>query len=297
MNANLEKERNYERFEQELLQVLKNDKEHSIPFDKMLAFKSRRFDCVLAAADVRLDSKTGELVMVGAFKSGKPIIDTSKGYPVMKVDVEIPLRECYEDLKMSSGQEDRLLNKAKKAVLDKYVTGYVNSFAKRGLTKDNKLVFENFGLDDFKIDHSSVLSLTHDGNNITVTSSNSFSPSFDTKISRFHLTEMQEIGSYLKQIEDKYKEAVSIYSARKKELEPLSMTQSERDTEEHNRDALLTMYKGNFPMAICNSVAQTFAGSDMFDLDKHSLSEIHKLVSGYKPAKPHKHPVYKGPSL
>lgn len=291
-----QKEVNYERFEEDLLQVLKNDKEHRIPFDRKLAFKSRRFNCLLAAADVRLDSETGQLVMVGAFKSGQPIIDTSKGFPEMKTEIEIPLRECFEDLKLSSGQEDRLLNKAKKAVLDKYVTGYVNSFEKRGIVDDRRLKFEDFGLEEFKINRSTVKEINRDGDDIIVSSWNSFASDFDTKVSKFTLCEMQELGTKLQLIEKMYSDALDIFYNRKKELEPVSMTYCERDSREHNEDALVTMYKGNFPLAICNSIAKNLAGSDMFDLSKHSLSDISSLVSGYKPAKTSKK-QYRGPSL
>lgn len=291
------KEIAYENFEKELLEVLKKDKEHSIPFNKLFAFKSRRFDCMLAAADVRLDKKTGELVMVGAFKSGTPIVDYSKGFPEFKTDVEIPLRECYDDLKLSSGMEESLLDKTRKAVVDKYVTGYVRSFENRGMAAGGKLSFDDFGLDELKIDRSRVVEIESVCDSLYVIRSDSFTPSYDTQISRFHLTEVQELGGHLQKIEEKYRQAAEVFHQRKKELEPLSSSLSQRDTDEHNRDALITMYNKSFPLTICNSIAKNLVGSDIFDLNKHSLVEISDLVAGYKPSKTQKAKVRKGPSM
>lgn len=285
MLSEREKELAYAKFEEDLLCVLKNDNEHKLIFDNKLAFFNRRFNCQLKAANVHLDKATGELVMVGAFHSGSPVIDNSKGYPVMVKEVEIPLRECYEDMKVSSGLEDRLLDKTWKAVLNKYVYGYMDTFERKGILDRGDLCLEKFGIDDFKVDRNFVRNVFIQDDKVMISRGSSMVSPYDANVRELNIVQIQQLGGCLKGINDMYVSASKVFTDKMGELEPQSASYSENDIKEHNKCALSALYYNSFPLPICNAVARQFTDSDIFDVNVRSVGEISSLVEGfgYKP--------------
>ena len=277
-------------FERELLAVLKNDPDHRLDFDGKLLFRSRRHDCLLAATDVYWDRKSGDVILVGAFRSGKPVMDESKGYPVMKDRVAVPFRECFDDLRLSSGNEMKLISKARKAVIDKYLNSSMNWMKSKGLVEGGILNLISLDVGKFRINRADVVGLgVGSEGKITLLCSNSFASNFCTEASKIPISDIQSLGNQLVRFQDMYRSAASVYSETLRSENPRSMSFSQHDDQAATAAALLAVYDRNFPMKVCDMVAKDFAGSDVFDSSLHSASQIEKSVRSMREARVHKH--------
>lgn len=274
-------ENDFRQFEAELLKVLKNDKEHSLDLKDSILFKSRRYGSLLSAKGVFWDKDKGDIVFVLSQKAGKPIYDDSKGFPEFLKEVSIPLRECYEDISMSSGEAPRLLDRIKDAVIDKYVMSRYSSFDVKGMLRDGHLIFKDFE-ERFPFMRGELVSLSNKDGKLQLICSNEIAGEFDFKFSRMPMYEIQNLGKELDKIHDQWNFAARAFHDGMKELEPQSMSFTEFDRQRHRSDALVKMYDKGFPLMICNSVAKSFANSDVFDSTRHSTREIAEAVAVFR---------------
>lgn len=285
-------EADYRKFESDLLFVLKKEPTHRLDFDGKLLIRSRRHDCLLAATDVFWDKNTGDIVLVGAFKSGAPVYDESrKELCIMRQRIEVPLKECFEDLKVSSGMEMRLLGKARKAVYDRYVGSKLNLFESRSLMRDGVLDLKYLGIGQFvkrspdgePTDRSIIEKVVRDPDGRTaLVMSNSFG-TYRWSMSTMPLAYIQVIGSELERVNRAYSEASDIFTSKMQELERKDMSYSQDESRRHRDTALVAVYKATASLDICNAVARTFAGSDIFDREVHQVKDIRAAVKRFRP--------------
>lgn len=273
----------FSRFEYDLLSVLKADPEHKIDFDGKLLFRSRQYDCLLAATDVHWDEKSGDIVLVGAFRSGKPVMDESKDYPVMKTRISVPLKECFEDLKLSSGSEMKLVSKAKKAVLDKYFTPLVNLYKSRGMFDGNLMDLESFDCGYYRLGDSFVVALAEgsDGK-VNLVCSNSFNPNFDLEPGKASLKDIQNFSEQLSRIMNRYREASDLYLETMHKLHPVSVTLTPLDEKKNVSASLVAVYESGCPAKILDCVSKHMAGLDFFDTEKYSKKDISGMMENFK---------------
>lgn len=283
-------ESDYKKFEADLLTVLKKDSSHKLDFDGKLIFRSSRYDCLLAATDVFWDEKTGDIVLVGAFKSGKPVMDQSKGYSVMREHVSVPLKECFEDLKMSSGMEMRLLGKARKAVIDKYVSAKLNLYSSRSIMRDGILDLKSLGIGEFirerasgfPVDHTHIDAVMRDSDGkVSLVCTNSLSTGFDCPLSSMPLADIQLLGAQLERVNKAFSEASDIYTSKLQSLEPRNMSYSDAEQRQHREAALMEVFNSKASLDICNAVARTFTSWNIFDRQERSLRDIKDSVKNY----------------
>jgi len=273
----------FTRFERDLLSVLKADPDHKIDFDGKLLFRSRQYDCLLAATDVHWDEKSGDIVLVGAFRSGQPVMDETKSYPSMKTSISVPLKECFDDLKLSSGSEMKLISKAKKAVLDKYFIPLVKLYKSRGMFDDSIMNLPSFECGKFRLKDCDVIGLAMGTEGkVNLVCSNSFNPNFTVEAGKVTLKEIQNFSSQLASIGNKFRQASDIYLETKRKVAPLSMTFSQEDDQRHISAALAAVYEAGFPARIMDAVCKHLAGLDYFDPEKHTKKDILKMMEGYK---------------
>lgn len=281
----------FKKFEQDLLFVLKREPSHKLDFDGKMLFKSRRYGCLLVATDVFWDEKTGDIVLVGAHKGGAPVIDESKGFPEFKQRVAVPLRECFDDLKESSGMEMRLLSKARKAVIDKYVGEKLNVFTSRSLMRDGVLDLKGLGIGKFvkqradgqPTDLSSIDAVLRGEDGMTaLLCSNSFSDGYEWSMSKIPLADIQLFGSELERVNVAYSKVSDIFTSKMQELERKDMSYTPQETRRHRDMALVAVYDSGASLDLCNAVATTYAASNIFDRHAHSQKDIEAAVKNFR---------------
>lgn len=273
----------YARFEADLLYVLKKDPSHRLDFDGKLLIKSRRLDCLLAATDVFWDEKSGDIVLVGAFRSGTPVYDPTKAYPVMQERVSVPLRECFEDLKVSSGNEMRLLGKARKAVIDRYVGTHLSYLASKKMMQEGILDLKALNLHGFDVGQAGVNAvLRGEEGDITLICGNSLNASFDNPLSRIPLQTIQAFGSHLERVREMYGSASEIFTRKMEELEPRSMSFSAAEQRLHRDAALMAVFDSGAPLDVCSAIAYMYADSDVFDRHTRKMREIEASVACFR---------------
>ena len=300
-------ETDFKKFEADLLSVLKKDEEHKLDFDGKMLFHSRRYDCLLAATDVYWDERTGDIVLVGAFKSGKPVYDVDKPY-LMKERVAVPLKECFEDLKMTSGMEMRLVGKARKAVIEKYINMKLNLFESRYLMDDGCLDLKSLGIGQFRLNHASGYtegvsdidallrfmpesesddgmklngSSRVKGPTISLNCSNSFGL-YSCSMSSLPLADIQLLGKELERVNEAYSKAADIFISKVHEQEKANMSYSSQEARKHREAAMMAVYDSNVSLDFCNAIARRFLSSDIFDKRAHSLHDIENAVKRYR---------------
>lgn len=270
-------------FERDLLSVLKADPDHRIDFDGKLLFRSRQYDCLLAATDVHWDEKSGDIVLVGAFRSGQPVMDETKGYPSMKTSISVPLRECFDDLRLSSGNEMKLVGKAKKAVLDKYLIPLVKLYRSRGMFDGVIMDLPSFGCGEFRLNDCEVIGIAMGGEGkVGLVCSNSFNPNFTVDAGKVSLKEIQNFSSRLAAIGNRFRQASDVYLETMRRVAPLSMSFSPEDNRRHVSAALAAVYDVGFPARVMDCVCRHLAGLDYFDTRVHTRKDIVKMMEDYR---------------
>ena len=142
----------FRRFEGELLATLRRDPDHQFAFDGKLRFHSSRYNCELSAVNVHLDERKGDLVLVGAFLSGEPQIDYSRGYALIQHELSVPFKECFEDLKSTPGfNEMYLISKSRKAVIDKCLSAPLRTLSALDADRDGRIELGDFFRKDVRI--------------------------------------------------------------------------------------------------------------------------------------------------
>lgn len=273
-------------FERELLTALRRDPEHQFAFDGKLRVFSSRYGCTLEAVNVHWDEKKGEAVFVGAFRSGNPVYDMSKGYAVVQHEIAIPFSECFEDMKSTPGfNEAYLISKTRKAVMDKCLSFPLRQLQAKGGIRDGGI-----DLSEFSANQPTV---TYSGGSLNVQSVSSKDGQFEIvcsdgyplKVSNLSLPDIQKIGESLLAV-DKYIKIArrAFIDAKNAVLPEQSTSLSERDVRESEEKGLSSIYGMGFPLRYCDAVAKMHSSSfkDVFDDRKHSPLEIDRMVRAYR---------------
>lgn len=189
-------------FERDLLEVLKNEPDHRLVFDRKLLFRSRRFECLLAAVDVHYEQCNGDVVMIG--------IHRFSGSRVPKNAV-VSFSECYDDLRLACDNETKLLAMVRKAVYAKYLDSYFNWMKARGFVKDSVVDLVSLDVGSFRIESawSYLLGIGKDKEgNFNLLCYNSIADNFNLNPDRVRMSDLQILGNQLadvcEQLEDKF---------------------------------------------------------------------------------------------
>lgn len=287
-------------FEQELLAALKRDPDHQFAFDGKLEVDSSRYGCRLRADNVFWDPEKDDIVFVGCCIGGKPVIDTSKGYPLVKTEVSIPFRECFEDLKkMNSVSPMYLVSKSRKAVIEKCIK---HPFRLAGV--DRVLRDGVFRVDDFWPSFPKVggglsgvgsvscvdgeIYLRPDAETVSRVHSGELERMPDLRLTKLSLADIQAIGELLLGAHAEVQKTVRDYLDIKNALCPDGRQASDRDVRMAEEAALLGIYEKGHPVRACHAVAMKFTGDNarVFDEMVHSLPEIYKMVHDSKNGQP-----------
>lgn len=272
-------ESDFSAFQDELLEVLKRDADHHIDFDGKLVFHSGRYNCELAAMDVHWDKNKGDIVLVGAVRSGG-IIDESKGFPQLVPNVEISFRECFEDMRGQKMNEVYLISKTKKSVLNKYIIQPMKQLETVGIAQGGKLLVSDFGLKPIDFGDSKVTGIEKDDNDKIILSSDSHGqnlPVFENSLSM-----IQKFGESLSRVVDSYKAATKDFVEAKRSLVGNNQTYSDYDILKANSEGMATLFEKGYHAGICNAVTKNFTGSAFFDLSKNDFRSISKAVDDYR---------------
>lgn len=272
-------------FERDLLSVLKNDEAHHLDFDGKLLINSSRYNCLIAATDVHWDEEKGDIVLVGAFRSGQPVFDDVNGYQLIRQEIELPLKECFEDLKKTAGIEIamRLVGKAKKAVIDKYIAAPVKLMENTSLFNDGMLSLPSLELGKFRLSDREVVGLSRDEDGkFQFLCSNSINPSVTLSSNQIKLQEIQNLGNQFKVILDNLSVGKKAYMDAVKLVSPLSHTEDIFDDRQKKKLACVSLFDTGLSMPLCNAVAKTFGDTDLFDLSKHRKPAILKVIDSYR---------------
>lgn len=270
-------------FEAELLSVLRRDKDHRFNFDGKLKVYSSRYGCTLQAVNVHWDERERDLVFVGAFRGGTPVIDNSRGYPQIQHDVSIPFRECFEDLrKMAGSNEMYLISKTRKAVLDKCISNEVSFARSYQVTRSGRLDFDDFFEKDCRILDGRVP--------VQSVSVKDGIVSIETKtgepvdIRDLSLRDIQRVGEQVRDLNETIREARHTYvSARSKVVLP-NGTVDETDDRMGAAEGLAAVYEKGFPIRVCHGVAATLSQhfESVFDDTKHSAKDINTMIRAFR---------------
>lgn len=276
----------FSRFEEDLLNVLKKDKDHGISFDGKLIFKSSRYNCDLRAIDVHWDEKKGDLVLVGAVKDEVARmggnIRNEKGEPVFKNTIEVSFREVYEDMKHQREarfNESYLISKTRKSVIDKYITHRLERLERLDLTGGGVLSFKDFNIKDVKTSGHIVsgILIGEDGR-VNLRDHNGGSVS----LLDFSLSDIQDFGDNMGSIVNMYDQAFVTYTeGRQKYLKEGHQYDTFLDNL-GTSEGLACIYEKGYPNRICNAIARRHSGCDLFDTAIYNNKEIHDRVHRYR---------------
>lgn len=264
-------------FEQELLQVLKQDPDHQFAFDGKLCVQSRRYRCEIKAVNVRWDPDKGDLVLVGAFLRGEPVVDMSKGFPVFKTEIEIPFRECLQDLKANpSTDESALLSKARRAVIDKCI-GYpmkllrgakvtsdgvpvvLDEFRSKGGPGTGMPVRVTSGLPGAMVyGETSVHSVEQTPEGLFSVKGVCGGVLQELNLSRMSLPDIQRIGGNLRGAYALILHARRDFRLGKEKFVRPGSTSDAATDRLGEAEGLACVYEKGYPMRVCDSVAKTF---------------------------------------
>ena len=276
-------EADYTKFEYDLWAVLKNDPEHKVNFDGKMTFNSSTYGRMLAATDVHLDEATGQMVLVGAYYQLRTFSkDDPDDSRYEKVTVEVPLRECFEDLRQTSGNEMKLVSKAKKAVIDKYLNSTLNSFSSRRLLDGGILDLKTIDSGVFRLTDCEILDVKrNEEDRVILHCTNSFRPDFYQDVAKLSLREVQSFGGQRQKVVMKLKSAETLYVESMRQQRPVSMSWSQAEDKLHMSKALADVYDAGFPLPFVNAVARQFTGWDYFDSSRNER-DIRKMMDAYR---------------
>lgn len=271
-------------FERELLSVLRHDNDHRFDFDGKLKVYSRRYGCMLQAVNVHWDERERDIVFVGAFRSGNPVMDNSSLYPKMKHEIAIPFRECFEDLKNMAGTNEMyLISKTRKAILDKCICKEVNIAKNFGLHRDGRIDFKDFSLEQVFIKNGAVPvgSVSVNDGNVSVVAANGM----PIDIKEMSLREMQRVGDFVREhANGQYREARKLYTEVRSKFVRPNATVDDLTDRKGASEGLAAVYEKGFPLRICHGVAQTMSKINfgtVYDDSIHSVKDISMMLVKY----------------
>ncbi len=245
----------FDMFEKDLLNVLTKDPEHkltlTVPFSFWHTEGTKR--AAIEAADVHLDSKTGELVFVGGFRKGDPTF-TELG--AIKMDYNIPLRQVFADMKAAKyDRTDDIRSSVHSAVLNKYYAGSV------------KTVFNNWdkhpdiAVDDYLKDGDKTAFRIQDG---VIThifqASNYLCPRLGVRTAdggkvikpdSLTLSQIYRLGQGIRTIADVIQQGKDAFRKERDKSVKQNSTQTERDWEEGECNGLRRLVDDGYPVGVC----------------------------------------------
>lgn len=271
-------------FEKELLVALMRDGQHQFAFDGKLRVWSSRYNCELKAVCVQWDESRGDVVFVGAFMQGEPQMDYSNGFPLVKPELVIPFRECFNDLRSTPGfNENYLISKTRKAVMDKCLSYPMRLLDAYGAVRGSELP-----LDEFSSRKVFVCGGAHRVGSIALQDgvySVRTPEGMPLSLNRLSLLDIQRLGEGLQEVNRLIRDARKAFIDGKNAVLPkLSTTLSERDVRCGEEAGLVSLYDSGATLRCCDAVARTFSGSykDVFDERLHSPKEIDAMVRAYR---------------
>lgn len=273
-------EQELQNFESDLLSVLRRDPDHQFVFDGKLKVHSSRYGCDLRAMNVLWDSERGDLVFVGAFIGGKPCIDTSKGYPVLKTEVAIPFRECYHDMMASPyANGSYLISKTRKAVIDKCVGFQLGRAQVENLTDGDSLVLSDFTDLRCQVAGERVGSISFSDGKVQVENLDGVPINFN----RLSLQEVSSLGRCVQKARGEFRSAVNVYVDSVNKESPVSQSLSEDDYRFIDEKSLDMVYQKQFPQRVLHGVAKRFSKShpEVFNPKKHSAQAVSGMMRSY----------------
>ena len=264
-----------QRFEKDLLAALKNDPQHQFAFDGKLHFFSSRYGCEIKAVNVLWDPDKGDLVLVGAFLSGAPVIDMSKGFPVFKTEFAIPFSECYRDMKENpSADESMLISKSRKAVIDKCL-GYPMKLMKGTHLEGGRICFDDYlsaggpGLEGGLTVNSGLPSAVAYGtaevssvreaeDGRFIIESDFADRSYELNLSGASLCDIQKIGNRILDAYALTQQARKVFCKAKEKFVRPGSTSDQVTDRMGEAEGLASVFEKGYPLRVCDSVAKTF---------------------------------------
>lgn len=272
-------------FERELLAVLKKDKDHQLTMDGLLRVRSRRYRCDIKAGNVFWDEKRNDIVLVGAILQGEPVYDMSRGYPILKKEIEIPFSEILQDLaEMPGADPGMLVSKVRKAAMDKYIVRKSDDIRREEVKSTGEVRFSDYEMKSIKVNNnrSNVDSISVDKEgNVELVSENGLSVS----VSRMSISDMQRIGDRLSAVKEIYSAARHFYlQARLEAIPKGNRTLSGREDVEGAKAGLRAVNQMDIPRKVCHDVAKTFypTMARLFSNESLSAKEVDVLIKNFK---------------
>lgn len=271
----------FELIEKDLLRALARDSEHQFAFDGKLKFFSRRYNCTMEAVDVHYDPAKNDIVLVGAFLSGTPQFDTSRGYSVIKPELELPFREVYADMKATEGyNEGYVISKTRKAVLDKCLAYPMGQLLANGAGRDGCISLDEFrdferkppvlpGRRDTPQAMPFPMEISVRDGQFTFRDRDGR----ELNLRGYNMTEIQAVGKSLLEVRQMFVDARKDYIAAKNGVVREHAQTSERDEREGEKAGLTAIYEHNYPVRICHMVARNLSASfpDAFDRSEREV--------------------------
>lgn len=271
-------------FEMELLSVLRRDKDHRFDFDGKLKVFSTRYGCTLQAVNVHWDERERDLVFVGAFRSGNPVMDTTARYPKLKQEISIPFRECFEDLKKMEGTNEMyLISKTRKAVLDKCI-GKEAGFSKAySVQRGGKLEFSDFFDKDFSVlnEGTPVGSVSVKDGIVEVMAKDGMP--LDMK--NMSLRDIQRIGEQITAVNDLIRDARKVYVDARSKFVQANGTVDESADRKGAAEGLAAVYEKGFPLRVCHGIAQSMSRplfENVYNDQMHSVKDISLMLLKFR---------------
>ncbi len=272
------------RFESDLRGALVRDREHQFAFDGKLKFYSSRYQCTLEAVSVFLDPVKQDIVLVGAFISGTPQFDYSKGFPVIQHELSLPFRECFRDMQNAERgfNETYLVSKTRKAVLDKCVLYPLNALRQCNADRDGTVLLSDFGPKDFKVSDSRVTigCVGAEGRNVVLEDKDGR----PVNIASVSLSDLSRLGERMDVIRALIQEARNSFLGERGKLVQENGTVTDWDLRKGAEKGLGSLHEKGYPLRVCYAVARTFSPdlADFFDDSKVSAKEVDGMMRRFR---------------
>ena len=231
----------FKAFNDDLLEILKNDPEHQIKLTRTFSFWHVNTHNAIEVTDIHYDDKLGKIVFAGGFRKGMPEFNEDGS---IKTDYEVPLSEVFADMKGARvDRTDDMYSSIHSAVVNKYYAGNIkgvyNNWEKHPDIEITDFMSEgSFVFDMIKGGrYSGVKSIINAGcydNPTLLTFENSDKEAASlckTPISNFSIRGIYELGKGLKELSAKIQEYKNIFRTERDKYAKPHNTQTELDWE------------------------------------------------------------------
>ena len=266
-------------FEQDLRYALMRDRDHQFAFDGKLRMYSSRYGCTLEAVSVFLDPVKQDIVFVGAFLSGTPQFDYSKGYPQIQSEIALPFRECYEDMRRSEAHnETYLISKTRKAVLDKCVQYPLASLKSHNADRDGVLLLGDFSGKEFRVKSGAVAvgGVSSEGGKVEITDSRGV----PIRLSDISLGDLSRLGERMNGVRDLIQKARREFLQERGKVVTENGTVSDWDLRVGSEKGLGKLCEDGYPLRVCYAVAKTYSPdlASLFDEKSVSRRKVDEMM-------------------